>query len=58
MTPNTISQQLTNLLNQVENAPDISATTKKNMVLFIDRVVEVVEQAFREILRSGFLIGH
>lgn len=46
-----ISTQLSDLLGRVERANDIPNRTKRDMVVFIDRVVEVVEQAYREVFR-------
>jgi hypothetical protein len=47
----TIAEQLTALLNQVEQADNVPNQTKRDMVIFIDRVVEVVEQAYRDVFR-------
>jgi hypothetical protein len=51
MGPERISHQLSTFLSEVERSTSISTAVKRNMILFVDRVVEVVEQAFREILR-------
>ena len=50
-TPRDISIQLRDLLNNVEQADNIPNRVKRDMVVFIDRVVEVVEQAYREVFR-------
>lgn len=49
--PKHIADELSSWLQKVEQAPSLARDCKRDMVLFLDRVVEVVEQSFREILR-------
>lgn len=50
-TPTEISRQLGTWLTRVEQNKSIPAATRLDMGLFLDRVVELVEQSFREVLR-------
>lgn len=48
--PEQLTDQLSNWLNSVNTAA-IPRDRKRDMVVFLDRVVEVVEQAFRDVFR-------
>lgn len=48
--PEHLTNQLSDWLNRVDSAA-IPRDRKRDMVVFLDRVVEVVEQAFREVFR-------
>jgi hypothetical protein len=54
--PTKISHQLGTWLTRVEHDESIPSNIRLDMGLFLDRVVELVEQAFREVLRLSITL--